>query len=562
MVRSFIQVIQIIFISISARNWIMDGTTSPQISETTSSPLLVQLTGTDQIVEESPSDFANSLTTRLNESIYHPNMINKLGVEVLNNASSLDFKGYKIIYDQVDTVETNIPTQNFERWYRPDAVNSSSPDFTYTGEVFTRNASLAEEDVCAGINKQHPLNLGGGEMEVNISSANANVNASGTEVEWAIGLSRVVNNANKEGYLNPNYFKRDDSSTSNLGFYMELPFMDFGVGRNINDELVVFQTTWFDDGEGGYLHTQEVKYWDNDSSAFSGKRLDLDDGKYTKVKFEAEGETLKLEIFNASGAGKYETVTEYDAGEAKTDMFTPINQAQWCLHPVFQVGANASNLVGALSFEEYQGVSITGYDPSKENKGGWWETMELLGTTGKCRAVESRDFNRTDNVTAYAQEGLNASGGVNGSHVLILQQSDVYAPSERSNARDLLGFNRDVVDTAVETTGSLTIFESIDAPSLINNMSLFVRLNNLGQNVMNAFTGNKSKIISHLTKLETQVGIVSYEPNNLVWLDLDNPADINLTDFDLSVNYINEQYAKTVVGDSIICLYFRNKPKM
>ena len=53
----------------------MDGTTSPQISETTSSPLLVQLTGTDRIVEESPSDFANSLTTRLNESIYHPNMI-------------------------------------------------------------------------------------------------------------------------------------------------------------------------------------------------------------------------------------------------------------------------------------------------------------------------------------------------------------------------------------------------------------------------------------------------------------------------------------------------------
>ena len=93
-------------------------------------------------------------------------------------------------------------------------------------------------------------------------------------------------------------------------------------------------------------------------------------------------------------------------------------------------------------------------------------------------------------------------------------------------------------------------------------MSLFVRLNNLGQNVLNAFTGFNSKMISHLTSLETQTGIVSYEPNNYVWLDLGNPAEINLTDFDLSINYINEQYATIVKGDSIICLYFREKPKM
>jgi len=542
----------------------MDGTTSPQISETTSSPLLVQLTGTDRIVEESPSDFANSLTTRLNESIYHPNMINKLGVEVLNNASSLDFKGYKITYDQLNTKSAATPSDNtFVDSFRPARalLNGSSPEFTYAGGVFTRNASLNASDVCAGINKQRPLNLGGGEMEVNISSANANVNVSGTEVEWAIGLSRVVNNVGMDGYLDPTYYARHLSD--DVDVEMPLTYMDFGLARNLAGELVVFQTGWAGDGDGdGYLITEEVEYWQNDSSDFTTSRLDLSTGQYTKVKFKADGEKLKLEIFNASGAVGYQTLTEYDAGEPKFSMFTPINQAQWCLHPVFQVGQNASNLVGSISFEKYEGVAIAGYDPSKENKGGWYETMELLGTTGKCRAVESRDFNRTEIGTAYAQEGLNASGGVNGSHVLILQQSDVYAPSERSNARDLLGFNRDVVDTAVETTGSLTIFESIDSPSLINNMSLFVRLNNLGQNVMNAFTGNKSKIISHLTKLETQVGIVSYEPNNLVWLDLDNPADINLTDFDLSVNYINEQYAKTVVGDSIICLYFRDKPKM
>jgi hypothetical protein len=544
----------------------MDGETEPQIDDTTSHPLLVQLNDTDQIEEQSPSDFANTLATRLNETIYHPNIKNQIDVEILNNASSLDFKGYKIIYDQVGTVDSNIPTQNFNTWYRNDVVNASSPDFTYTGGVFTRNASLDEVDVCAGINTQYPLNLAGGEMVVNISHASADVNASGKETPWAVGLSRFVNNPDEEGFINPNYFSRYNND--DLGLNGNEVFMDFAVSRNSASQLVVFQSVW--DSTNYELKLEEVDYWNNASSAFSGngEPLDMEGTLYTKVKFEAEGESLRLEIFNASAppglkaaaAGSWETVTTYKAGEPKSSMFTPINQAQWCLHPVFWVGYNASNTSGSLEFDEYQGVNIAGYDPTKENKGGWFETMELLGKSSLCESVESRVFNQTDVGTAYEQDQLNASGGVNGSHILILQQSDIYAPSQGANATEVLGFNRGVVDTPVSETGSEVIFESIDAPSLINNLSLFVRLNNLGQNVMNAFTGNRSKIISHLTKLETQVGIVSYEPNNLVWLDLDNPADINLTDFDLSINYINEQYARIVTGDSIICLYFRKKP--
>ena len=242
-------------------------------------------------------------------------------------------------------------------------------------------------------------------------------------------------------------------------------------------------------------------------------------------------------------------------------MFTPINQAQWCLHPVFQIGHSEDNASGKIEFHTYEGIDITGYDPTTKYKGGWYETMELIGRDQLCENVESRIFNQTYDATPYAQDNTNASGGVDGSHVLILQESDVYEPSYRANAMDLLGFNRDVVDTPT-VVGSQSTFESIKIPTLINNMSLFVRLNNLGQNVLNAFTGNRSKIIAHLTKLETETGIVSYEPNNFVWLDLDNPADINLTDFDISINYINEQYARTLVGDSIVCLYFREKPKM
>jgi len=539
----------------------LDGETDPQIEDTTSHPLLVQLTDTNQIEEKSPNDFVNILEQRLNDTIYHPNLKNKITASILNNASDLDFKGYKIVYDQVNTVTDNKPTTDFKQWYRKDGIyaGATSDFFSYSANVFQRNASLDTYDVCAGINTQFPLNLGSGDMEINISSANANVNASGTEVEFAVGLSRFVNNESWDGYINPTYFSSD--ADEDLGYLNELPFMDFAVGINFTGEIVCFQTAWESNVEA--LRLEEVQYWNATNSSFSGNggRKNSTEGQYTKIKFEAEGERMKAEIYNASTSA-WETITSYQAADPKDAMFTPINQAQWCLHPVFTIGSNENNASGKLEFHEYHGIDITGYDPTKKNKGGWFETMELVGKDDWCENVESRLFNQTDVTTAYAQRNTNASGGIDFDHVLILQQSDVYDPSTRANARDLLGFNRDVVDTSTESVGSQVTFESGKIPSLINNMSLFVRLNNLGQNVMNAFTGNKSKIISHLTKLETEVGIVSYEPNNYVWLDLDNPSDINLTDFDISVNYINEQYATTVTGDSIICLYFREKPKM
>lgn len=544
----------------------LDGVTSPQIEETTSHPLLYQLTTEatkDQVEELSPSDFANRLALRLNQTIYHPNMKDQINCEVLRNASSLDFKGFKIIYDQVNTETNNIPTKAFEQWYRKDEeyANPTSDFFSYSAGVFQRNASLQFTEVCAGINTQYPLNLGGGSMEVNISSANANVNATGTEVEWQIGLSRFVNNTDSNGFLNPKYFHREDNDTLNF-VENEYIHMDFGVARNILGELVCFHSVY--DPLNNTTHLEEVKYWNNASSTYtgSGSRRSLSDGQYTKVKFEAEGERMKAQIYNASTTA-WETITSYLAGESKDAMFHPIHQACWCLHPVFQIGSNATNTSGKMEFHLYHGIDITGYDPTKKNKGGWFETLELLDKSEDyCFEVEKRKFNQPADATVYAQDNTNLSGGVAGNHVLIMETSNIYKPSFGANVKNLLGFNRGVVDTAVQVQESRVTFESVEVPTQTNSMSLFLRLNNFGQKVVNAFKGNNSNIIAHLSNLETQSGRVTYEPSNLIWLDLNNPSELNVTDFDLSFNYINEQYATIVTGQSIVCLYFREKPKM
>ena len=168
-----------------------------------------------------------------------------------------------------------------------------------------------------------------------------------------------------------------------------------------------------------------------------------------------------------------------------------------------------------------------------------------------------------DSSVAYAQySSNNASSGIPYDNVLVLQENNIYLPSANANAKNLFGFEKSIVDTPASTLGSLLTFNSTTVPTTANLLSMFVRLDNMGQSVVNALTGNDSKIIAHLTSVETAVGRRTYEPSSLIFIDLNNPAELNISDFNLSFCYANEQYSTILQGQSIVCLYFRPKPKM
>ena len=81
-----------------------DGTTAPQLEDTIYQPVQVRILGDDvkvgDVKEFSSPDFANQVASRLNETIYHPNLKEKVTCDVQRNASSLDFLGYTIGFDQ------------------------------------------------------------------------------------------------------------------------------------------------------------------------------------------------------------------------------------------------------------------------------------------------------------------------------------------------------------------------------------------------------------------------------------------------------------------------------
>ena len=112
-------------------------------------------------------------------------------------------------------------------------------------------------------------------------------------------------------------------------------------------------------------------------------------------------------------------------------------------------------------------------------------------------------------------------------------------------------------------TGSQSVFTSTTQPDLSSTQALFVRLNNVGQQCTNARMKNKSTIIAHLPRFDNALstGRLHFEPNNLIFLDLNNPNPIHVNEFQISFCYVNEQFAKILTGQSIACLMFREKPK-
>jgi len=548
----------------------LDGASEPQIEDTPYHPLRVALlrrTEVNTAVKEfTLSDFANRLGDRMSDSIYHPNLQDKTKVELLRNASGLDFLGYKITQDQyLSASNVNGSLTNAENhWDNSNEARNGLGEWTYSSNVLTRNASLDRTFPAVAILPDNPLSLSDGEMLVNISGSGADANASGAAVPFQVGLSRYFNNATEAGFYHPYYY--DDSFDSDMDIG-ESGYMDFAVGRNDFGQLICYHTAW--DQARGKTRRYEIKYWENASSSFSalGDRKDMDDEKYEKVRFTAKGETMKAEIYNASGSA-WETITEYSGAATaanKDAQFNPIHQACWCLHPVLQIGATNTKQNAKLHIEHIKTPPIQEYDVKEKNRSGWWETMDLLGTQRWCRAIESRAILDTSNTAAlYTQVGVNAGSGnrITGlNNVLILEQSDIYKPSRGANARQSLGFNSGVVDTP--DNFNPTEFHSNFAPSLVSSQAMFVRLDNFNQRVVNALTGNKSQIIGHLPRFDaTQTtGRLYFEPNNFVWIDLDNPNEISVSDFNISFCYSNEQYATILTGQSIVVLYFRKKPQ-
>lgn len=519
-----------------------------------------------EILELTTDELAERINIKHRE--YHPNLKEQFTCTVQRNGG-LDFIGFEFAYNQAVGQSYNYKPHVAKPFYDQDSVAGFTFAYSEAGgtSVFTRVVG-SRPTPSVGICTDTPLSLSNGDMRVDIS--NCQNAGAGAGVEWGVGLSRdcPAPYLNDDESYTPYYFitydGQDDESTemaTGIADYYE----DFGVHRNEDGELILRHATNID-GNGTVF--REVKYWLNSDSALTGAgRYDMATNvkAYTTLQMKAVGEGIEVYLI---GGGKTDLITKYSSSQPKGSFFKAINQSCWCLHPVLYVGGDANN---TLTITKYSGMTYTGgYDSRTLNKCGWFEQASILSAVGDdktaaCESVDERlifDPTKTSDPYDYVPVGLGGTFAINQVYSMILTPNPDYFPTWGASTADLFGFpGRSLVNDGTGTFPATT-FKSDEAPSLNSMLSVFVRLNGFGQQVMNARTGNQSTILSHLPTADSRATDGSaqrifYEPKNLIWLDLKNPYELQVSEFNIDFVYSNEQYAKILQGQSIVCLYFR-----
>ena len=294
-----------------------------------------------------------------------------------------------------------------------------------------------------------------------------------------------------------------------------------------------------------------------------------------------------MDLSNA-GHTKY-TIYDYDATRNKERNLKPIDQGCWSLLP--QGTVNNRGSAGGnheLSFERFDGVdnlytAATGgtwdmlddgsTDGINRGRSSWELVNGTLAGDTHVRLLNSRFWMNYGILlgapSSYIHDGM-AGGPANNftrqKQVMILKEQDLnlFPYTQQADATKMLGFElRPIVDFSAISAAHNFIVESITVPLILPTSSIFVRLHGFNQETTNAKARGKSDIIAHLPRFDgvNATGPLYLEPNNMVYIDLNNPNEVKVNSFDLSLCYSNEQYATGLAGTTIVCLHFRPKPK-
>ncbi len=538
---------------------------------------------------------ADALIPNMNTGIYHPDMQGKANASVKRTTGTA-FEGFNLTYDKFASASgtDTKPTQNSSYNASFDARNDFVPgtatsqgwEYKITGSnhrfiKISGSNTVSNKRAFAQI-KSAPLSCCQGNMQVNYANAS----------EWSVGLSRYCNFDAKHTAPDGSVVTRDFTAPpywedSGMGFYDYVARAKRNPGSG-NFELRLFHAVknklpGGDPVQAG-ICMEEVEYWNGSGAPISGGPYNLttNASTFNHIKFTIDGEAVEVTMTKGATAlaTKICSPDYFKAdGSNKNSYFKPVCQSNSYLYGKFEIGAAMRVDEGKdhyLQLHQYDARVLTGFNydgidttkPSQLNLNqrlinyDWYTTLINLRRSNYLSIVDTRIYNDIPN--AHVHSFIKTSGGKIAYDVVpILSQSDDYKPTLGANMQDVLGFSGlSVLDSPSSTNGSAVTFTSNTTPKLISNESIFVRLNSLTQRSTNGATGNESKIIYHCPRFDNsgnETGGLFFEPGEKTYLDLNNPHDIQVSDFSIDIVDKRERYAKSVVGSTVICLHIRQK---
>jgi len=542
--------------------------------KSTSTPIRTPIfQGADDSIEEvRAEEFSTKLATALNSNIFHPNLRDLVSTSVKRDATTNEFQGYQINYDFFDTSNNTIPaTSEIIDQMSSEIVSGGSYDnFEWDGTEFT---SLDPDDgapgrPCVGVLAGKPLSGYNGSLVVDFDDPNS------VGVEWAVGLTRycdrTVRTTGSEVRRQPLYYV---PATEQFGSTQpnDIFFFDYVVTRR--DGVLKVYHVCADSSVVEGVISRELEYGSHAVPA--DYDINTNASGYTKVKFVLVGQNVEIYMVVEETE---DLLYQYSDTVANASNMSAVHQGRWNLYPLLHLESSGETFGNSLTVEQFTAcTNETKTLKTRINDGtpetiSWFNSVEQNGRTGPCSSLETRPWNdisdsRWDTYLTFA--GLTGGGNdvIDLENFLIMKPDDTYSPSVGANTERLLGFvGASPTNAYAYGTGSephtRRIFESINVPQLLASRSMFVRLEHMTQNSVNARQGNQSSIIAHLPRFDGQVetGRLFHEPKNLIFLDLNNSEEIKVSSFDISFVYSNEQFVQALTGQSVVCLYFRQDP--
>tara|TARA_R100000655_G_scaffold31166_2_gene62589 strand:+ start:7032 stop:8912 length:1881 start_codon:yes stop_codon:yes gene_type:complete len=524
----------------------------------------------NDVIEVTPEQVAQELNRALGENIFHPQLRDLVDVNVKRDGTSNEFQGFTIDYDYLSDANNTIPGAS-EIESQVSVSGENEDEFTWDGtnfETVARTSGMPSVGILTG----KPISLHNGSFVVDFNDPNS------ASLEWAVGLSRYVN-TNRQGDASPDlrapsyYFFPTD-----IGGQLEAPeeqyFFDYVVCRDSAGILKVYHNAYDSDNITTYLNgttgtaSRELVYGQDDVAA--DYDIETNASAYHKVRFTMEGQKIKIEMLDTDGLNP-DVLYEYNSARTNEQQLSAVSQAKWSMYPLLYIESNATTFGNSLVVDQYTGATnVTTTVNSLKNS--WFNSVEGTEYEGLALELETRDWNDqavTPRTAFLTYKGIlgGANAVINLENYLIMAPSDVFKPSGDANTEKILGFEgasptKSYVYGSVPAPTTRRTFTSVSTPVFLATRSMFIRLDNLTQQSVNALMGNKSSIIAHLPRFDGQVetGRLYHEPKNLIFLDLNNSNELSLSSFDISFVYSNEQFVESLTGTSVVVLYFRQRP--
>jgi hypothetical protein len=536
-------------------------TGADEMKDSTAVPIRTEIYKDQGIVEVSVEQVASKLQTAMNEKVFHPMLRDLVEVDVKRKSATNEFEGYNIVYKTNETLTNVIPKGKFgiDGTYQEFRDGTATPLWTYTDAgVFSTTSELPQVQSVLVVDK--PLSTYGGTITYDITDVATATNSFG------IGLSRYVINPDSSNVplVVPEYFDTDtlwaqDTQDIDQDFMCDFLVYTDPATKNLRCAHAVASNS-------GRTSMKVVDYSSNAESYFSSEyAMGANVDNYEKIKFVFTNQQVKVVLIDDRSNEK--VLIDYDSGGAKGVNYKPVNQSCWDLMPFMWLETIDGQATNSITLEQMNQCDwIKSYVPDNYDDGSWFNYLEGEGLEVVSQELESRPWNNYSITNTIVHKGLktNPFKFLDIASVLTVMQSDLYRPTIDANSEEVLGFE-DRVDVVNNTsTADLTrTIASSSIPTLLSTKSMFVRLDNFTQTSTNAFIGNQSSIIAHLPRFDGQVqtGRIYHEPKNLIYLDLNNSEQLKVNSFDISFCYSNEQYVQALTGQSVVVLYFRQKPE-